>query len=185
MRGSAPPQPAPTHAQTVSTDRSEGAVRAQLYARVSVVAECVAKAASVELGEEPNCSPASNISLERRNPHRNKLHPGSRRVRGSGAWAAFAVGGLVEVMHAYDKTLPSIDALDLAKRQLFPHFRGTSCREDCPDQRPKVYSGPPAVHLQLPRQHQRNVKNTQKMVECSVDFKVAGGVHPSTPCAQR
>ena len=122
MRGSAPPQPAPAHAQTVSTDRSEGAVRAQLYARVSVVAECVAKAASVELGEEPNCSPASNISLERRNPHKNKLHPGSRRVRGSGAWAAFAVGGLVEVMHAYDKTLPSIDALDLAKRQLFPHF---------------------------------------------------------------
>ena len=122
MRGSAPPQPAPTHAQTVSTDRSEGAVRAQLYARVSVVAECVAKAASVELGEEPNCSPASNISLERRNPHKIKLHPGSRRVRGSGAWAAFAVGGLVEVMHAYDKTLPSIDALDLAKRQLFPHF---------------------------------------------------------------
>lgn len=67
MRGSAPPQPAPAHTQTASTYRSEGAVRAQLYARVSVVAECVAKAASVELGEEPYCSRASNISLERRN----------------------------------------------------------------------------------------------------------------------
>ena len=82
MRGSAPPQPAPTHAQTVSTDRSEGAVRAQLYARVSVVAECVAKAASVELGEEPNCSPASHISLERRNRTKTSSTQG---VEGCGA----------------------------------------------------------------------------------------------------